>query len=108
MNANSIQQEILLVTNSSFSKREWVDKDAVENNRNASQIEQLIAACWNGWLTETLPDVIDTATDGSHLYMWDITQARSFIDIELCEHPQTVDTHFSINPYIFLTTVCYE
>ncbi len=108
MNTNSIQQEILLIANSSFSKRGLVDKDATGNNKNASQAEQLIAACWNGWLSETLPEMMDTTTDGSNLYMWDIMQARFFIDIELCERPQTIDTYFSVNPYVFLTSLCYE
>jgi len=107
METNSVQQEILLITNTSFSQRETFEKEALEKGENLTHAEQLAAACWNGWLDEMLPGIVDTSKAGESLYMWDILQARSFLNIELCESPQTINTQYSINPYAFLATVCY-
>jgi hypothetical protein len=34
--------------------------------------------------------------------MWQITEAASFIEIELGELPEEKEKHFSIDPYAFL------
>ena len=107
METNSIQQEILLVLNTSFAQRKRLEKEATKNNKILTPAEQLEAACWNGWLNEMLPEIVDTSKEGKRLYPWEIMQARSFIDIELCRFPQTINIEFSINPYAFLATVCY-
>ena len=108
MEKNSLQQEIILLTNSSLVRRQLFENDASEKNQNLTDTEQLAAACWNGWLDEMLPEIIDTAETGKSLYLWEIMQGRSFINLELCEFPQLIDTQFSINPHSFLATVCYE
>ena len=55
MKKESVQQEIILVATSTFSNREWCLNDGREN-RNASQMEKLEQACWNGLLEESLPE----------------------------------------------------
>ena len=108
METNAVQQEILVLKNTSFAQRELFEKDALQNGQNLTHAEQLEAACWNGWLNQMLPEIVDTSATGKDLYLWEIMQARSFLNMVLCEYPQTVDVQFSINPYAVLTTVCYE
>ena len=108
METNATQQEILLLKNTSFSQKELFERDVLENARNLSPDEQLEAACWNGLLEAMLPEIVDTSEGGKSLYLWQIMQSKAFLNIELCECPQTVDVHYSINPYAVLTTACYE
>ena len=108
METNAVQQEILLVKKSSLCRRQLVQNDANENRQQLPYDEQLEAACWNGWLDAMLPEIINTSATGESLYMWEIMQAKSFLSIELCEHPKAIGLRSSINPYAFLTAVCYE
>ncbi len=108
MKTNAIQQEILLVKNSSFSHRELISKNSLENGQNLPFDEQLEAACWNGWLTAMLPEIVNTSATGEELYLWQIMQAKSLLNIELCEYHRMIDIQYSINPYAFLSSVCYE
>ena len=70
--------------------------------------EQLEIACWNGWLQDMVPEIVHPSNTGERLYVWEIMQAKTFLSIELCEYPQTIDIQCSINPYAFLITVSYE
>ena len=54
MKTAPIQQEILLMTGTKFSAREWAEKN-VEDQNKLSATEQLEDACWNGLLHEMLP-----------------------------------------------------
>jgi hypothetical protein len=108
MKTNAVQQEILLVKNSSFSHRELIGKSPMEKEQNLPFDEQLEAACWNGWLNAMLPEIVNSSATGKELYLWQIMHAKSLLNIELCEYPRTIDVQYSINPYAFLSTVCYE
>ena len=108
MKTNAIQQEIMLVKNSSFSHRELISKNSLGNGQNLPFDEQLEAACWNGWLNAMLPEIVDTSATGKKLYLWQIMQAKSLLNIELCESPQMQDIQYSINPYVVLSAMCYE
>jgi hypothetical protein len=108
METNAVQQEILLLKNTSFSQRLLFENDTQDNGRNLPPTEQLEAACWNGWLDAMLPEIVDTSATGKSLYLWQITQAKSSLCIELCEYPQTINNQYSINPYAIVATMCYE
>lgn len=101
MKTNSTQQEILLMTGTSFSSRQWCEKtDPVQNN--FTDKEQLQNACWNGLLQEMLPEICKPTAEDKNLYLWQITEASSFIDLELGEVPGEIEKIYSINPYSFL------
>jgi hypothetical protein len=98
---NSVQQEILLMTNSSLSKRNLCERNNSESNRQFSNVERLENACWNGMLEEFLPGLIVKA-EGKTLLLWEIHNASSFLHIHLCDSPNPISREFSIDPYIFL------
>jgi hypothetical protein len=108
MKTNAAQQEILLIKYSSFSQRQLLAKNTSEDSQKLDPDEQLEAACWNGWLNAMLPEIVDTSATGEKLYLWQIMQAKSLLNIELCESPQMQDIQYSINPYVILTAMCYE
>jgi hypothetical protein len=101
MKTNTAQQEILLMTGTSFSLRSWCDKE--ENiNQNLSSEEKLKEACWNGMLPEMLPEICKPFIGERKLFLWQVREANSFIELDLAEEPCEMNKHFSINPYSFL------
>lgn len=102
MATNFTQQEILLMTGTSFSARQFAEKDDQSNSKNFSKKEQLEDACWNGLLPEMLPEVFNKETDAHKIYLWQIKEANAFIELELSEFPEKIENYFSIDPYVFM------
>jgi hypothetical protein len=101
MKAQSTQQEILLMTGTKFSEREWAEKIVDEKNK-LSATEKLEDACWNGLLDEMLPEVIEKTAEGKKLFLWHIRNCNSFLEIELGESSPVIEREFSIDPYFFI------
>ena len=101
METRSTQQEILLMTGTKFSEREWAEKITEDKNR-LSAIEKLEDACWNGMLDEMLPEIVEKTTGGKKLFLWHIRSCRSFLEIELGEDALVIEREFSIDPYFFV------
>jgi hypothetical protein len=101
MKTQPVQQEILLMTTTTFSKRQWCAKDASHSNCQ-SHTQQLEEACWNGLIGEVLPEIIEKPASGKRLYLWHIRQARSFLQLELSDFPRPLERYLSISPACFL------
>ena len=101
MKTQSIQQEILLITGTKFSSREWAEKN-VEDKNKLSADEHLEDACWNGLLDEMLPELVQKTAEGKKLFLWHIRHCRSFLGIELSEFSPSIQPEFSIDPYFFV------
>jgi hypothetical protein len=96
------QVEVLLMTGTRFLAGNWIPKDDDPAGRGLSDLEKLQEACWNGLLETMLPEVwIKPANDGI-LYLWDIKEARAFLELELSEVPLPFDKRLSITPHSFL------
>lgn len=104
---NSVQQEILLMTNSSLSKRSFCEKNSTEASKRFSNMERLENACWNGMLEELLPGLILTV-EGKTLFLWEIQNANNFLHIDLCDGPNSTNKELSIDPYLFLDHLRYN
>jgi hypothetical protein len=48
--------------------------------------EQLEEACWNG-LLEIFPEIFRESANLKSLYLWQIKQAQSFLEIEMGDTP---------------------
>jgi hypothetical protein len=97
-----VQVEVLLITGTRFLAENLVKKDENPTGRLLSENEQLQEACWNGLLETMLPEVwIKPANDGI-LYLWDIKEAQSFLELVLSEIPLPIDRRLSITPHSFL------
>ena len=101
MKTNYIQQEILLMTGTTFSIRQCCEKDPGKQN-NPTEKEQLEEACWNGLLQEMVPEIYEQTKGNKKLFLWQIKEGKSFIEIELGELPEEKDKYFSIDPYSFM------
>jgi hypothetical protein len=101
MKTTTTQQEILLMTGTKFSAREWAETNPDAGNK-LSPNEQLENACWNGLLDEMLPELIKKTPEGKKLFLWHIRQCRSFLEIEMSETSLMIESEFSIDPYFFV------
>lgn len=105
MKTNSTQQEILLMTNSSFAQRQWCKKDVDEENKNLTPEENMEEACANGLLHELLPEAFNNSRK---MYLWQMHPGFSFVQLELGELPLAVEREFSLDPHNFLSTLNYS
>lgn len=100
MKTNSTHQEILLMTGTSFSTRQWIEKEP-GRQKDLSEREQLEDACWNGLLYEILPEM-NLNTQNKKMFIWKIQEAGSFIGLELGETSEAINKQVSIDPYSFM------
>lgn len=106
MKNNSTNQEILLMSNSSFFKRNWVDLNANKNDKQLSQKEQLILLCWNGMLKEMIPEIMETTKDKKNLTLWEINESGNLLDLRYGDVDREMNDEWSINPYVFSELAC--
>lgn len=106
MKKKFIQQEVLLITNSSFANRQWC-KNGDKTELNFTQEEKLEEACANGLIQELLPEIFNT-TDAAKMYLWQMHPGFSFVQLELGELPIAVERDYSLNPHQFLPTIWYN
>ena len=100
MKTKYTHQEILLMTGTSFSARQWSEKEPGRQN-DLTEREQLEEVCWNGLLYEMLPEV-NIDTQNKKMFIWKIQEAGSFIGLELGETPEVINKEISIDPYAFM------
>ncbi len=108
MKTNSTQQEVLLVTGTSFATGQLCKNDNSSNNNQLNDIEQMAEACWNGLLPELLPEIFNKTLVDKKTYLWQIREGNSFLELEFADFPEQKDDFFSIDPYNFLATEFYN
>ena len=97
-------QEILLSTSASFSKREWCRLDAQPRRSEiSSAAEELERACWAGILFEMLPELMASSSPDNKMSIWNIRSASHFLLISQGTDPCPPEYTFSIDPQIVLT-----
>ena len=102
MKTHSTHQEILLVTGTSFSSRQFFETSDGLSYSHLTEKEKLEVACWNGLLPEMLPEIFKPHAVDKKLYLWEIRETSSFIELELGEKYLAIEKDFSIDPYSFL------
>lgn len=95
------QQEILLVTGTSFSSGKFCETSDGLSYNHLSEKEKLEVACWNGLLPIMLPEIFHHSLN-KKLYLWEIREGSAFIELELGEQYMEFEKQFSIDPYSFL------
>ena len=103
MNTDIIQQEILLVTGTTFSQKQFCDRDNKNDSNNLSESEKLEKAIWDGLLDEMLPEIITN----KKLHIWQIWETDFSLQIELSPYPSR-ERWSSIKPHDFLRSMNYN
>jgi hypothetical protein len=105
MNTNSVQQEILLVIDTTLASLNLFEDNSPSFRGSFNKTEQLEEACWNGFLQEILPKSWMETSTGGQLYLWKIRECNSFLEIDMGEFPSGKDNYLSIDPYYFLAVL---
>jgi hypothetical protein len=101
MKTATVHQELLLVTASSHIQRPFCENNnaTVDERDSVSKLEE---ACWNGMLDDLLPGMIQKASSGRDLCLWQLYQMNTCLLVDLCEVPLLPERAFSIDPSYFL------
>lgn len=102
MEAQYTQQEILLFTGTSFTTGAFCETPAEAIHVELTEKEKLEVACWNGLLPSMLPEIFRQFSANKKLYLWEIREGESFIELELGEKYIEFEKRFSLDPYMFL------
>ncbi len=102
METKSTQHEILLITGTSFSSREFYENSDSAVYKHLTEKQKLEIACWNGLLPEMFPEIFRQYSMNTKLYLWEIREGTSFLELELGETYLEFERQFSIDPYSFL------
>ena len=108
MAKKNVQVEVLLITGTTFLAGNWIKKEENAADYLLSEMEQLKEACWNGLLETMLPEVWVKPPNDGFLYLWDVKEAQSFLELELSEVPAQIDRRISITPHSFLAFQNYN
>jgi hypothetical protein len=107
MKPQAISREILLMTDTSFAKRQLCErKDTNQKESKYSPTDELEKACWSGLVFELLPDIFND-DERKSLFVWKINQAEQFLNVQLSSTPTSTHYETSIDPYFFLPTVVW-
>lgn len=108
MESGKIRQEILLVTNTTFSKRQICAKNDSGNGPVLPHRKQLEEACWKGLLDQLLPEIMERPFSAKRFFLWHIRKDTSFIQMEVKEFSVKMEKQFSIDTGFFLLAVTYN
>jgi len=101
MKTNPLQQEILLITGTTFTSRQLVENDNAGEPAHDEK-ERLTEICWNGLLSEMLPELYRQIDGGKRLFLWCVLEGDSFLGLSLGESPEPKEGYYSIDPHFFL------
>jgi hypothetical protein len=104
MKPTSLQQEVLLNTDTQFAHRQLTDID-LKDSDGLTALEQLEKACWDGLVKELIPELDITLPYHKKLWLWQIHETKSFLALDFYETPGTKEWETSIDPYLFLTEI---
>jgi hypothetical protein len=96
------QQEILIAYNSSFLSKIYFEKCNAGSSDIYIELEKIEEACWNGLLEEVLPEMFTMNTSHRPIYIWEIREYNSIMEIEMSEYPSCKDNYTCIDPYKFM------
>ena len=108
MEEHSTQQEVLLLTGTSFSSRQSIDREETTGSQKLDENAQLEQACWNGMLPTMLPEICGNSLSEKPVYIWKIREGSGFLEVEIGDVPRDIDAYFSLDPYAYSLTRNYN
>jgi hypothetical protein len=103
MSRLSTLQEVILLNDTGFANRQFVEQNPQRNPNNyLSKHENLKAACWNGELQNLIPEIFFMFTPDTKLFLWQMRECENMMTLEMSEEPSPLDAYASIDPYVFM------
>ncbi len=97
---NNFTMEVLLITNTQFSKKEYVERNEHPLKPNLPQ-NKLADACWSGLVPVILPDLFKH-TGNKNLIMWQLEEGRECLYMQIGEQPLLPEADFGLHPWMLL------
>ena len=102
MKQKNIQQEVLVLTQTSFAQKAIIRQNS--DNKKSSPAEELEKGFWNGLLNAMLPELmLPMQGRRSELFIWQISFGEFLLLIDMAEKPVIIEDAYSINPSCFLS-----
>jgi len=95
-------REILLVTTNSFSARQFCEKEPLDKGGSLSPAERLEAACWNGLLSEIIPEIMHDADMEEKIYLWHVEMRSTYLKLNLGVVNPEFEAEFTIDPNVLI------
>jgi hypothetical protein len=105
MKKGNTHYEILMVTGSRFSQREFCSRDERDEARKLSPSEQLEKACWDGLLHELFPEILGSHSIRNESFIWHTLLGKRYLYIQIGPNPASVSGQTTIDPYFYMITV---
>jgi hypothetical protein len=102
MKSGSILQEVLLITTTTFSKRQLCETENKNKYSRLSPLQQLETACWNSLLDELLPEIMLQSMPNKKLFLWQVEKRKFLLSLIKADCPPAQDGWFALDPHIFL------
>src|SRR5204862_7402559 len=98
----SFSREILVVTTSSFAQRQLCERDSRDESSHLTPTEQLEAACWNGLMSELLPEIMNDPFRKEKVFLWQVEAGSSYLRLSMGTLNPDFISDFTIDPHILL------
>jgi hypothetical protein len=102
MKENFAQQEIILVTATSFSSRPFGEINERLQYEGQTPKEKMKSACRNGLLPYMLPEIFGHRSLNTKLYLWEMSGESLFIELKPGTVFEELEMAFSIDPHSFM------
>ncbi len=103
MKNTTTQQEILLLTGTSFVNRQYNERDYSDPAQPLPPNETLKDACWNGEIRCMIPEIFqEEDPQEDPMFLWQVREANQFYALEMSEFPIGINKYMSIDPYRFI------
>lgn len=103
---DTTSQEVLLNINSSFCKRQWVEKKT-SSQQSLSSKEQLKTICWDGMLPELFPEIC-VMEDNKPLVLWELLETEHLLHLRLGKYNERLNGEDALHPYLQMSVVNYN
>jgi hypothetical protein len=99
---NIHHHEILLLTGTSLTNRQFTNTEGNSQGRKYSAIEELEKACWDGILYEMFPEILGSTYPKCESFLWHVLTGKNFVYINIGATPVMAEHETSIDPYFFV------
>lgn len=97
---NNFTLEVLLLTNTGLSKKEYIERNDVAA-KNQPQQNKLAEACWNGMVPVMLPELFE-GLDYNNCMMWQLEEGNNSMYMQIGQQPVTPEPEYGLHPWVLL------
>jgi hypothetical protein len=105
MKQSSHHHEILLLTGTSLTSKQFANTAETNNERKPPAIEELEWVCRNGVLYEMFPEILGNGGSTDKSVLWHASTGKNFLYVSIGPDPLGPEHNTSIDPYFFMMNI---